>query len=422
MSYVNIYTLSGELINDNLIFNRNGGSTYSVDLSSLRDIDNFVFVSDIGDFPDVDNNEIYLEDGVTYFITDLVDLQGAQLIGGSNTTIIGGSSENCILTSTGLTAGVPLLKSIWTTPIRHITIKDVDTAVEFDGELNNEDVALDWTGVNFVNVPNVGLIKDVTNFIYDKGALLSSKGLKFDGQINTIGLNNSLFLGDGATGSIIEILEDCEVLRRFRIIYSSIISFSNTIGVNVSVDADIPIEGYILDTVNFSGGGTYLSGVDNFSNKSLFLLNVGIPNTAVNGQLYMRGNTTDTIITNTTDFFKIAGVTTPSDDNEKYIHSNNRLTNDAVVSRKYLVQCTLSFNTNANNVCEFGFYDSKLGDIREPSITSSTANTGGRAESVTLHCVINHSQGDYIEIWARNKTATNDIEVTDMNLTITEFK
>jgi len=391
-------------------------------IDSVGDFGNFIFIKDKSDLPTPNiDNIIELLDDVTYFITDKIDLTGSTLKGGSNTTIIGGSSENCILTSTGLTAGVPLLKSIYTTPIRHISINDVDTAIEFDGTTNVNDMALDWTGVNFVNVPNIGLIKEATNFIYDKGAFLNSKSIKFDGEIGTIGFNNSFF-SNGATGSIIEVLEDCEVLRRFRIIYSSIISIGPSVGVSFSASASVPTEGYILDTIAFAGGGTYLSGVDNTSNKSLFINSVNIINTSVNGQMFMRGNATSTTISNTTDFFKVAGTTTASSDNEKYTHSNNRLTNDAVVSRKYLVQCTLSFSAGANNVCEFGFYDSKLGDVRVPSINSTTANTGGRAENITMSCVINHSQGDYIEVWCRNTTSTTDITVTDMNVIITEFK
>jgi hypothetical protein len=72
----------------------------------------------------------------------------------------------------------------------------------------------------------------------------------------------------------------------------------------------------------------------------------------------------------------VLGTTSASADNSKYTHTNNRLTNDASVSRKYLIQCVLSFTSGANHVCEFGFYDSELGAIRTPSRTKSTSNAG----------------------------------------------
>lgn len=39
---------------------------------------------------------------MTYFITSIVDLNGDRLIAGQNTVLIGGSSKNCGLKSTGL--------------------------------------------------------------------------------------------------------------------------------------------------------------------------------------------------------------------------------------------------------------------------------------------------------------------------------
>lgn len=380
---------------------------------------NLIFVRAKKDFGQAVNGVITLLDNYTYFITNDIDLEGARLVGGSDTTLIGGSSENCTLTSTGLNTGVALFTSAYTTPIRHISFTDVDTAIDIDGTART--VALDWTGVNFVNVPNIGTIDTPDNWIFSKGAFLSSEGLVFTGTVGTIGIDNSLFVGSGAAKNIIELDASCTVTRRFRIIYSSIVAFASTVGVDVDLSATIPTEGFILDTVNFSGGGTYLGGLDNTSNDSLFINCVGITNTSVNGQMYMQGNATATTIVATNTFYKVAGTTTASADNEKYSHSSNRLTNDATIERKYLIQCSLSFNAGNNNVCEFGFYDSKLGAVRTPSRTKATANSAGRAESITFFCVVQHSSGDYIEIHCANTSSTTNITVTEMNVVITEF-
>lgn len=378
-----------------------------------------VFVSTKDDLPTASGGVITLADNVTYFITTDLDLTGDRLVGGSDTTIIGGSSENCTLTSTGLGVGVALFTTEYTTPIRHISFEDVDTAFSIDG--NTRTVALDWTGVNFVNVPNVGTINTCDNFIFTKGAFINSQGLVITGTAGTIGINSSIFVGSGAVGNIIELDASCTITRRFRIIYSAVVAFGSTVAIDVDASATLPTETFILDTVNFSGGSTYLGGVDNTSNKALFIRCVGIINTSVNGQMYMQGNATATTITDTTSFFKVSGTTTSSADNEKYTHSDNRLTNEATIERKYLIQCTLSFDSGNNNVCEFGFYDSKLGAVRTPSRTKSTANSAGRAESVTFICVVQHSENDYIEIHAKNTTGSNNITVTDMNVVITEF-
>lgn len=377
-------------------------------------------VFSLSDLPEPVSNNITLEADTAYlFKVPVLDLEGNRLTGQSNTSILGSTSETSKITSTGLSIGTPLFTSSFTTPIQNISFTDIDTALSFNGDSNT---ALDWDKFNIVNCPNIGTINGCSNWILTNSAFLNSKGLKFDGTIGTIGIDNSLMVSDGLSGSLIEVLPTCNITRRFRSIYSSLVVFGSSSGVNFNASATVPVEGYILDIINFSGGGTYLLGVDHTSNSALFTRCEGITNTSVNGQLFMRGNTFATAIANNTDFFKISGITTPSADNSKFNHANNRLTCKASIERKYLISCTLSFTTSNNNICEFGFFDSKLGDIRTPSVTTSTANSAGRQEGVTFSCVVQHNLDDYLEIHTRNTTGPNNITVTDMNFIVIEIK
>lgn len=380
----------------------------------------FVYVSAKSDLPSPASNVITLENNYTYYFTNDVDLGGDRLVSGVDTVILGSSSENAKITSTGLGVGVALLTSTNTTVVKDVTITDVDTAFDFDGAGN--DMELNWTGVNIENVPNIGTFNNVGNFIFTKGAILNSQGLVFSGTQGTISFNESFFMGDGTVGDIIEVDALANISRRFRIIYSSFVADTSTNAINVNALATIPVESYILDTVNFSGSGTFLAGLDEADNEALFTNCVGIQNTGVNGQIYMNDNATATTIADTTTFVKVAGTTTASADNSKYsMPVNNRLENDAVIERKFLIQCTLSFTSGNNNECEFGFYDSKLADIRTPSKTKATANSSGKAENINLACVVSHADGNYLEVHCRNKTATTDITVTDLNFLITEI-
>lgn len=378
-----------------------------------------VFVSDLSDLPDPVSSVITLQDNFTYFFTSNVDLTGNRILSGDNTTIIGASSENCSITSTGLGVGVPLITSTKNTPIRNIAIKDVDTALDFDGFGNT--MALDWTGVNFVNVSNIGTIKDFSNFIFSKGAFLNSKGLEINGNYNTFSIDNSLLLDTSGSGNLINILSTANCNVRTRIIYSSVVSNTSDSAINLDASMTISDESFILDTVSFSGGGTYLGGLDEDSNKSLFVNCKGINNTFVNGQLYMQNNATATVISASDTFYKVLGTTTPSVDNSKFTHTDNRLTCAAAIERKYLIQCALSFETGNNKDCEFGFYDSTLSSIRTPSRTKATSSGTGNAQSISFACVVNFVSGDFLEIHCSNLTDTTDITVTDMNFVITEI-
>lgn len=380
-----------------------------------------VFVNSLADLPTPTAGVIPLLPNVTYFFISHVDLLGNRLVGGANTVILGASSENCSITSTGLGTSTPLLSSVYTTPIRHITFKDVGTVLDIDGTGQPNPIALDWTGVNFLNVPTVGSISNIDNWIFSKGAFLNSKGLSFSGSAGTISIDNSLLVGDGEVGSLISIPETVTITRRLRIVYSSFVVTGDTVGIDVSVSATIPDESYILDTVNFSGGGQYLEGVGDTSNTSLFVNCTGITNTAVNGQLYMVDNATPTPIPVIDTYYKIVGTSIPSPDNHKYLVADDRLTCDARIARTYLIQATLSFTSGSNNVCEFGFYDSKIPGIRTPSTIKATANSAGRAESVSLSCVVNHVQGDYLEVHVKNLTGAINVTVTDLNFIVTQI-
>jgi hypothetical protein len=407
-SGTNIKTINGSSIlgSGNLVV---GGSSLSNG--------EIIFVSTPSDLPTPVSNVITLADNITYFFTAEVDLLGDRLVCGENTTIIGGSSENCRIKSTGLT-GTALITSVYSLPIRNITI-EADVALNLDGD--GTTTALDWFGVNFTDCNTVGTIKDYSNFIMADSAFLNSGGLTFDGTIGTVGMSQCLFDVNGTNTAFI-LPSTLTITRRFRIIYSSFVVTSGQTGIDVNASATIPTESYILDTVNFAGGGTYLTNVDHTSNDALFSSCVGITNTAVNGQLYMQGNATATTVGATNTFYKVAGTTTASADNSKFSHSNNRLTCDATINRKYLIQATLDFTAGNGNICEFGFYDSQLAGIRTPSRTKSTANASGRAESITFFCVTNMDSGDYMEVHCANTSATTNITVENLNFVITEIR
>jgi hypothetical protein len=391
-------------------------SIYSKPLENNTVSNNIVFVNSISDLPTAVSSVITLDDNVTYFIANTIDLLGNRLVGGANTTIIGGSSENSILTSTGLGVGIPLLTSIYTTPIRNIAINDVDTAVNFDGATNPNDMALDWTGVNFVNVPNVGIVKDASNFIFDKGAFLNSKGLSFDGTIGTAGFGNSLFSGDGLSGDLLRIESTCTITRRFRIIYSSFVAFGSTTGLNVNISATIPIESYILDTINFSGGGTYLSGVMVNDNKTLFVNCKGIQNSAEISQYFMNANAITTVVASTGVAYKVLGTTTSSAITQKFTNTDNRATYVGSITRTFLVTATLSFESGNNN--QIGCYIAKNGSISLDSEVYGTTSGTGRAENITIQTLVELSENDYIEIFVENESSITNILVTDLNVII----
>lgn len=384
-----------------------------------------VYVESLDDLPTPISNVITLGNDITYFFTQNLDLEGNRLVGGSNTVLIGGSSENAKLTSTGLGVGVPLFTSMYTTPIRHLSFTDVDTAISFDGSMNGNDMALDWTGVNFVNIPNIGIVKDGTNFIFDKGAFLNSKGLYFDGQLDTVGFGNCLFSGDGLLGEIIELAPTLTITRRFRIIYSSVVAFGSTIGIKVDAATTIGIERFILDTVNFSGGGTYLSGISYSDETALFVSCVGVVNTTAIANLYMKNNATPTPIAVIGNRYAMLGTTETNGNNQKFTHilANNSMRYDSTITRLFRILATFTIESGNNNICGLyigvkrgGSINPTIDRISESEVYVTTSGT--RPDVGSVQALVSLNQNDEVYFIVQNTSSTSSITIEFLNMII----
>jgi hypothetical protein len=371
-----------------------------------------VFVSSKGDLPTPISGAINLEDKFTYFFVNEVDLTGDYLVCGVDTTIIGGSSENCRIKSTGLATA--MIRSNYSIPIRNITI-EAQLALDLDGS-SSPTTAIDWFGVNFTDCTVVGTIANYNNFIMTDSAFINSSGLVFDGTFSTIGFTQCLF-DNRSTSTSITIPSTATITRRFRIIYSSFVSLSGETSLNISTSATIPVEGYILDTVNFSGGGTYNAGVQYNDNKSLFVNCRGIQNSAEIANYYMQNNATLTDILTQGVAVKIAGITTAASINQRFTHTDNRATYVGAITRAFKVTAVASV-TSATANKQIGFYVAKNGTVIADSEMYVTTNANNRAESVAIQTITSLATNDYIEIWVENDTDATDVTVTYLNVII----
>jgi hypothetical protein len=396
------------------------GNTYvsgEITTDSVVTMPNFKYIQNKNDFPTAIGGIITLSGDTTYFINTTVDLTGDRLVAGQNTTILGGSSENSRLKSTGL-SGTALLSSAWSIPMRGLTIES-DVALNLDAG-GNTNQAIDWFGINFTNCNTIGLIKDYSNIIWTDCAILESANLTFSGTIATIGFSTCLF--NGISGkTIFNIPSGCSITRRFRPIYSSFIVLPGETGITISNSAIVNNDGFILDTINFAGGGTYISGLDSTSAKSLFSNNVGILNSSNIGHYYMINNTTNTIIgvPNVNVWVKAAGTTTLGVGNSPrwVVNGNNRLdyTGNTQQDFKFTAVGTVQ-SASVNQVISVGLAIN--GTIQtESEITVRTATSNQPYPFAIQDLAASLSAGAYIEVFVLN-TQSPDIRVGDLNVII----
>lgn len=379
--------------------------------------DNFIFVNSKDDLPTASGGVITLEAEKTYYFTTEIDLVGDRLVGSQDTVILGSSSENSSITSTGLGASEYLFYTEFTTPIRHITFKDHTLGVGINvSNSGAQPIALDWYGVNFTNLDTSLVCGDIDNFILTVGAILNGGQFVFIGSVGTIGINSSIFVGDGSAQPLIQVTSAATITRRFRVIYSAFIAFGSTEAIDVEVGATVPTEGFILDTCNFSGGGNYLPSIDHTDNKALFNNNVGITNSADVSQYYMNGNATATVVSVVGTTYKVLGATTSASVTSKFTNTDNRATYVGSLDRFFKVTTTLSMNSGNNN--QIGIYIAKNGVVLPESEIYITTNSGGRAEAAVVQTLVQLTTNDYIEIFVENDTSTSNITVTDLNVIV----
>lgn len=375
------------------------------------------FINSVTDFPDPVANVITLPSGSSWLLNDFIDLGVNRLVCDGPVTIFGSSSETC-----GLSGNVnaPLISSAYTLALQNIRLQATNIkCIEINGLGNT--TAYDWHGVNFFNTANIGTIDEADNFIYDTGAFLNSGNIIIGGNIGTISIFQSLLNGRSEASPILKLADNLTVTRRIRVFFSSIISHTDSLGIQVGANVTIPDESFKLDQCNFSGPGTYLTGISATDSEAIFNLNTGIPNTASIGACYIT-TPVATTISDTTTWVPIQGTLTAGDDIARWTQSSPaRLTCNAPIERKYYIICTASFTTGNTNQVEIGFFSSKANAMLPISIVRSTASGSGRAENQTLVATIDAIANEFIEVRCRNITGANDITFDFLTFLITQI-
>jgi len=413
-----VSTLAIDNVTGYIYFKKTISPTGWVDLNSYLDLPdrpNIVFVNSLSDLPDPVGGVITLAANKIYYITGAVDLSGNRLVASQNTTINGGSSEVSSLISTGLSSSTPLITSAWSLPMHGLTISH-GTAVSLDATGNAGQV-LDWDDVNFLNCNTIGTITNYQAAVWAHCDISNSAGLTFNGTMTTIAMEQSLFSGV-AGSAILTFASTLVITGRIRIIYSSFVVPATGTGIDADSAATIPVESYILDRVNFSGAGTYLSGITHTDNKASFSDCKGITNSSEIGQYYYTNNATQNPITTQNVFEKILGTTTAAAINQKFTHTNNRLTYTGGINRSFRVTAFASINSVVTNSITIKTRIAKNNTTLAESESQATTSASARNETFASQTIVELTTNDFIEVFVANETNANNVLCTELNVII----
>ena len=185
--------------------------------------------------------------------------------------------------------------------------------------------------------------------------------------------------------------------------------------VNLSASTTIPNGQYILFRNNFSGGATtYIAGVQYGDNKSAFESN-NLVNSQSVGALSMLGNTTATVVAVLGTYYKILGTTTASSINERFSHTNNRLTYTGDLTIVFKVTAVLTISDGSQK--QFSVRVGKNGTtVAETTTTATTSAGNSKAENMSIQGVVSLVTNDYIEIFVANQSGTDNPTIIDMSV------
>jgi hypothetical protein len=381
------------------------------------------YITALSDLPPATNGIINLQANTSYYITGNIDLNGNRLNCLGNVAIIGSSSETSSLYS-DLSNNTALLTSAFTLPIQNITLgcsTNTGTKIfNLEGDGSN---GIDLLNVNFgsatLTCGGVGTIKDYSNVIFDTCAWLSNNdGLTLDGTIGTIGINNSLFSAPMSSGSACFYLPNTlTITRRFRIIYSSLIVISGRIGVDYNT-ATIPNDGFILDTINFSGGGTYIDGITYLSNLVNWINCIGIVNSFVSGEIFLQENTTPTTFSGAgVNTLMVGGTTTNINTLSKFTH-NSLFRMTYVGNRTISVIVTLNTTIEGSSNRDGHISIARNGGVITTSEMKFRTTGAGNYNPASTSQIVILGTNDYLEGFIRNDTNTSDMIVHDAVMSI----
>lgn len=128
-----------------------------------------------------------------------------------------------------------------------------------------------------------------------------------------------------------------------------------------------------------------------------------------------------TTITTADTWVKLSATTTQGFTNNGLVHSDNRITNSGATGI-FKLEGIVSLESGNNNVLGVAFF--KNGSIIACSEQKQVTSTHGGVElasAIPIQCLTELTPGDFIEVYVKNISATNNITLDNINFIITEL-
>lgn len=380
-------------------------STRWIMLSSARD--NYVRVRSEADFPAPVAGVITLTAGVEYEINGTITLSNSINLNGC--TIKGEDSSNDKLVYTG---GGAMFTGNKTGNLRFLTLTAASGSVfNIDALSTAQNMVIQ--NCFFLSSNSIGTIAGVGGTVYVAtiACFVNTNGFTFQNDNNVV-LSNTLW--DASNSNIYE--RFIGTFNVIQILGGDRLTTSANSATALDISGITSVNAGAVKVVMFTGTGTYVNGT--FSNAWEVEAN-GIStqkDEVAGGNIYITTPVATTFAATNTPV-KVLGTTASTGLFRVTSPANNRLTYSGSKTQAFFVSGALSI-TNPNSNRFFSFYIAKNGVVIPESRQDIKVVNSTDQVSIPISCRVTLAPGDYIEVWVANQTATTDVTVQTMNLSM----
>jgi hypothetical protein len=380
-------------------------ATRWVMLSTARD--NFVRVRTAADFPAPVAGVINLVAGIEYEINGTITLTSSINLNGC--TVKGDDSANDKLIYTGTGA---LFTGSMTGNLRLLTLSAPSGSL-FNINAGSSAQNMLMQNCFILGCNSVGTIAGVggTVFFSTVAYFSNVNGITFQNDNNVV-MNNTLW--DSSNSNIYE-----RFIGTFNVIQllgGDRLTTSANSATALHISGITSLNAGSAKVIMFVGTGTYVTGT--FTN-AWEVEATGVPtqkDDVAGGNMYISTPVMTTFAAINTPV-KVLGTTTSSGLYRMTHPVSNRMQYSGTKTRSFMIIGSLSI-TQSNNNRYFSFYLAKNGVIIPESRQDIKVVSSTDQVSLTISSRISLAPGDYIEVWVANQTATSDVTVQTMNLSM----
>ena len=233
-------------------------------------------------------------------------------------------------------------------------------------------------------VANLG----VTGSIIQTGAVTGAPVLDVDGSVNKI---RTIENGSG-------ILANVSAENGIKLSHNFVNDATGT-PLFLSTTADQPVFASLV-----AGNGIALTSTDNY----VTIDQVGVAEYA---NVSMHGNSTETVISSTATAVKVAGTFVVGDESGYTGDTTGKITHNGETAR-HIINAIISMTVASGTNHTVSMYIALNGTI-VPSSKTTTTTSNGLYRSLATYANLELNDGDYVEIFVRNESTTDNLIVLD---------